>query len=85
MPPPHQPPGTSVELGVGDGVGIMVDDIDGVGVGIMVDDGEGMGLPIMPPAPLVEPPARAIGTSTAIESTTTARAVSRVLSLGFIR
>ena len=74
-----------MELGVGVGVGIMVDDIEGVGVGIMVDDGEGMGLPIMPLEPLVEPPALAIGTSTAIESTTTARAVSKALSLGVIR
>ena len=74
-----------MELGVGDGVGIMVDDIDGVGVGIMVDDGEGMGLPIMPLELLYESRALAIGTSAAAASATTARAVSEALSLGFIR
>ncbi len=48
-PPPHQLPGSAVELGEGDGVvvGIMVDDGDGLGVGIMLADGDGIGLPIM--------------------------------------
>ncbi|MFA4965426.1 MAG: hypothetical protein WC709_07310 [Thermoleophilia bacterium] len=60
---------------------------DGMGVGIVVDDGEGMGLPIMPLGLLVALASLAptIGTSTAAASATTARAVSKALSLSFIR